>query len=215
MPGNARWRANGDSAIVERLDEGEAPPALAIADLSPLPRVGFKGRRTLPAMKECGVRIEGAPNRAFRQADGSACLVLGPGEVLLLGSLERDSAPRFAELDQVWSLESSEGRTYPVPRRETHAWFAVAGTAAPKMFAKLCGVDLRTHKFADLAIAQTSLAQLNAIVVRIDRGTVPTFHLLADSAAAAYLFDCLLDAAAEFGGRLVGLDWIRTLSERR
>jgi sarcosine oxidase subunit gamma len=213
MPNNARWRASSDSAVVERIDEGEAPLALATADLSPLPRVGFKGPGTLPAMGACGVRIEAAPNRAFRQADGSACLVLGPGEVLLLGALERDSAPRFAELERNWSIEDAN-RIYPMPRRDSHVWFAVAGTAAPEMFAKLCGVDLRLNKFVDLAIAQTSVARLNAIIVRIDRDIVPVFHLLADSTAAAYLLDCLLDAAEEFGGRLVGLGSLCSLSQR-
>jgi sarcosine oxidase subunit gamma len=212
MPNDVQWRASSDSAVVERI-EGETPLALATADLSPLPRLGFKGPGTLPAMKACGVRIEAAPNRAFRQADGSACLVLGPGEVLLLGALERDTAPRFAELERNWSIEDADG-TYPMPRRDSHAWFAVTGTAAPEMFAKLCAVDLRPHKFVDLAIAQTSIARLNAIVVRIDRDTVPLFHLLADSAAAVYLLDCLLDAAEEFGGRLVGLSSLCSFSQR-
>ena len=213
MPNNVSWRASGDTAVVERVDEHEVPVSLAIADLSPLPRLGFKGPGTIQAIMVRGVRIEAASNRAFRQADGSACLVLGPGEALLLGALERDTAPRFAELVRNWTIEDAGG-TYPMPRRDSHAWFAVAGTAGPEMFAKLCGVDLRPHKFADLAIAQTSVARLNAIVVRIDRGTVPLFHLLADSAAAVYLLDCLLDAAEEFGGRLTGLEWLCSLSDR-
>jgi sarcosine oxidase subunit gamma len=73
------------------------------------------------------------------------------------------------------------------------------------MFAKLCAIDLRPAKFADLSIAQTSIAKMSAILVRADIGAKPVFHLLVDSAAAVYFCDCLLDAADEFGGRIVGL----------
>jgi sarcosine oxidase, subunit gamma len=41
--------------------------------------------------------------------------------------------------------------------------------------------------------------------VRADLGELPAFHLLGDSASAGYMWDCLLDAMAEFGGHPVGL----------
>ena len=49
------------------------------------------------------------------------------------------------------------------------------------------------------------------IVIRDDIADLPAFHLLADSASAAYLWDGLLDAMAEFGGRPVGLSALRSL----
>ena len=81
------------------------------------------------------------------------------------------------------------------------------------MFAKLCGVDLRVDHFPDLAIAQTSVARSNAIVIRDDLGATPTFHLLGDSASAAYMWDVLLDAMAEFEGAPVGLKALKALSQ--
>jgi sarcosine oxidase subunit gamma len=47
--------------------------------------------------------------------------------------------------------------------------------------------------------------------VRDDRGRVPLYHLLADCAAVEYLWDCLLDAMAEFHGTPVGLTALRGL----
>jgi sarcosine oxidase subunit gamma len=174
---------------------------ISIADLSALPRLGFKGRGTLVAMASRGLMLEGTPNRAFRQADGSLCLVLAPGEVFLLSNLAGDGS-RFEAMEAGWRI-SDEERTYPLPRRDSHAWFAIFGVALPLMMAKICAVDLRHDKFADLSIAQTSVARLNAIVLRADIGTEPVLHLLADSASAAYFLDCLRDAAAEFGGKIV------------
>ena len=89
----------------------------------------------------------------------------------------------------------------------------VTGSAAPEMFAKICGVDLRPHKFRPGQIAQTSLAQMSGIVIRDDRGPIPGFHLLADVASAEYLWGAVLDAMSEFGGAPVGLRALRRLGE--
>ncbi len=60
-------------------------------------------------------------------------------------------------------------------------------------------------------VAQTSIARMNGVIVRDDRGRVPLYHLLADCAAVEYLWDCLLDAMAEFHGAPVGLTVLRGL----
>lgn len=176
--------------------------SLAIRDLSALPRLGFKGRETIAALRARGVQLEAQPNRAFPQPDGSLCLVLGAGDVFLLGTLSGEN-PGLAALEQGWSLES-ETRCYPLPRQHSHSWFAISGAAAPAMFAKICAVDLRLDHFPDLSIAQTSVARLSAVVLRADSGGRPVLHLLSDRSAAQYMLTCLKDAAEEFGGRLAG-----------
>jgi sarcosine oxidase subunit gamma len=203
----AVWRDLGDVAIAEKVGKEVSGGDIVIADLSPLPRLGFKGRGTIPAMQSRGIAAEAKANRAFRQPDGGLCLVLAPSEVILLANLKGDGE-RLAQLEAGWRIEDEE-RTYPLPRRDSHAWLAVAGQALPEMFAKLCAIDLRHDKFGDLSITQTSIAKMSAILTRADLGTDPVFHLLVDSAAALYFCDCLLDAAAEFGGRVVGLDGLQ------
>ena len=174
-------------------------PELRIADLSERPRLGFKGRGTLAAMRQRGIVVEDRPNRAYRQADDTLCMVLAPGEVFLLAPDQSDDV--FAPLLETWRIDDGE-RTYPMLRRHSHAWFAMQGDAVPEMLAKLCAVDLRQHRFADLCIAQTSVARLSAIVLRADSSTRTTYHVLADSASSAYLQSCLTDASSEFGGRM-------------
>ncbi len=198
------------------LDDDVAMPPDAIAtmgvfmaDLSALPRLGFKGRGTIAAMKTRSVTVEAETNKAFVQPDGGLCLVLAPGEVILLGNplagaADSPDAAAFDGMLTSWKLEDEE-RTYPLLRRDSHAWFVLGGKHAGDMLAKICGVDLRPHKFANHSIAQTSVAKMSAIVTRADFGTTLTFHLLADSAAALYFWTSLMDAAHEFGGRRVGL----------
>ena len=205
----APWAALPDAAIADRPDQDGAAARLGIADLTPLPRLGFKGRGTVQAMRSRGISLEGVANRAFAQADGSLCLVLAASEVVLLSNPAGDGS-RLADLEQGYRIEDGEG-TYPVPRRDASAWFAVTGSMAPEMFSKLCGIDLRPHRFENLMIAQTSVARLNAVVVRADLGRVLAFHVLADSASAAYFLECIRDAAQEFDGRLVGVSALRGL----
>jgi sarcosine oxidase, subunit gamma len=169
---------------------------LTLADLSSLPRLGFKGRGTMEAMKKRGITLEPVANRAYRQKDGGLCLVLAASEVILLGPPNGDGA-FLDKLEADWRIEDLE-RSYPVPRQFGGCWFRITGQDAPAMFAKLCGVDLRPHRFADLAIAQTSVARLNAIVLRNDSGGQIGFELFADIASADYLLGCLEDAMAEF-----------------
>ena len=87
-------------------------------------------------------------------------------EIILLSNLRGDGE-KLAALQSAWRIEDEE-RTYPMPRRDSHAWFAVTGRHAPAMFAKLCAVDLRLDHFPDLSIAQTSIAKMSAIVTRAD-----------------------------------------------
>lgn len=193
--------------------DGEAASfrRLGLVDLSPLPRIGFKGAGTAEWLAEQDVAVPDDNNRARRQADGALAARLAPSEVLLLGDLHGTGA-LTGRLARSWAESPPRPpHGYPVPRQDSHAWFLVTGGHAAAMFAKLCAVDLRPAKFAVRRIAQTMLAEVSAIVVRDDRGEVPAYHLLANSAAAEYLWDCLIDAMAEFDGRLVGWTVARDL----
>lgn len=216
----ATWQDVGDTAIATRANSASSKleafgSGLLMADLSALPRLGFKGRGTIAAMKARGVVVEAEPNRAFAQPGGGLCLVLAPGEVILLGDplagdVRADTA-RFDQMYSGWKLDDEE-RTYPLLRRDSHAWFVLAGSSAAEMLSKVCAVDLRAHKFTNLSIAQTSVAKMSAIVTRADIGGTLAFHILADSAAALYFWTSLKDAAHEFEGQVVGLTALQELS---
>ncbi|MDH3966196.1 MAG: hypothetical protein OEU56_04145 [Rhodospirillales bacterium] len=201
----------GDSAA-----EAETARRLGLADLSPLPRTGFKGAGAVEWLAGQGVEVPAESNRAARQSGGELAARLAPGEVLVLGAPEAEADGLPAALEAAWAAEPlppGTPRGFPLPRRDSHAWFLVSGSEAAAMFAKLCGVDLRPDKFPNLSIAQTSVARVSAIVVRDDRGGTLAYHLLTDSASAEYLWDCLLDAMVEFEGRPVGLAAVRALGD--
>jgi sarcosine oxidase subunit gamma len=187
---------------------------MGIADLSVLPRTGFKGAGTVEWLTAQGLSIGPDSNRAYPQTGGALAARLAPTEVFLLDGFA-GGGDLIRRLNAAWSWGGETPRTpigYPMPRSESHAWVLVAGEQAAAMFAKVCGVDLRPHRFAVGSISQTSVAKMSAIIIRIDLGGTAAFHVLADSASAEYFWGCLLDAMAEFDGAPVGWTAIRRLA---
>jgi sarcosine oxidase subunit gamma len=208
----ARFRPLGDSMVAADYggaDEASIARRPGLADLSPLPRAGFKGAKLADWLASKGVAVGAESNRAYPVANGTLAARLAPGEVLLLGSLDGD-AGSIAALEQAWSYD--DAGVWPVPRRDASFWFMVTGEHSPAMFAKICGVDLRPKSFADQAIAQTSVARTNCIVIRNDLGGVLAYYLLGDSASASFVWKSVLDAMTEFGGAPTGLDGLLKLS---
>jgi len=188
---------------------------MGMADLTVLPHTGFKGAGTVEWLAGQGLSIGPDSNMAYAQAGGELAARLAPTEIFLIDSLAATGA-LIEKLNDAWSWGTEKPRKligYPMPRQDSHAWFMVTGTSAPEMFAKICGVDLRTHKFAPGRIAQTSLAKMSGIVIRADIGGIPAYHLLADIASAEYLWGAVLDAMSEFDGGPVGLDALRRLGQ--
>ena len=190
-------------------DEASRARTLGLADLSVLPRIGFKGHGAPGWLELQGLTLPAAPNLARRLDDGALMARLSAEEHLLLSDLPA-TGDLCARLMSAWSIDTADS-VYALPRSDSHAWLLVTGARAVEMFAKLCAVDLRAHKFADCTVAQTSVARVNAIVIRAGLGDVPGFHLLFDWASADYLWGCLIDAADEFGGGPIGRNAILDL----
>ncbi len=210
----ARFDTLGDATVAADFGaapeaEAEAARTLGLADLSGLPRTGFKGADAIAWLAERGLQIGEASNRAYRQGDGVLVARLAPGEALILPPPTGDSTA----IDRLNGAWQDDGRLcFPVPRRDSHLWYRVLGDRGAEMMAKLCGVDLRPKSFPDLIIAQTSVARTSAVIIRDDIGTCPALHLLADSASAAYLWRCLIDAMQEYGGQPVGFGAVQHLT---
>lgn len=203
MNGFAMPARYGDAAV-----EAKAAAHLAIADLTALPRSGFKGWGMADWASGQGVVLP-EPNLATRQQDGTLACRLSSGELLLLA--DGADGDLIGRLDRAWSIEDAV--CYPVPRADASAHIAVTGSGTASMMAKICGVDLRARRFANHCIAQTSVARMNVIVIRNDRGSAYALDLVFDSASVVYLWECLDDAMAEFGGRVVGFDALTVLRD--
>ncbi len=198
-----------DGAAVADSFPGQSglPSHLAVFDLSPLPRQGYKGPNVMAWLTAQGFATPEVNNRAQILGGGALLARLADSEVLLLPD------PAKPAPDAIPAGEPQPGAgCYPVPRRDSHAWFLLTGRLARPCLQKLCGVDLRADRFPNLSVAQTSVARLNAILIRQDLSATPGFHLLADSASALYLWDVLMDAMSEFHGAAAGIRALHALA---
>ena len=157
----------------------------------------------LPALPLLDRRLTDLEGGAL-QPEGALAVRLSNGEALLLGNLQGNS-DLLDRLAENFSRELP-AEVYQVPRADSSAWFMVTGRLAPEMLAKLCGVDLSSKVFPQLEVAQTSVARTNAIVLRWDVGQTLAYHVFPGAALAEYLWDCLMDAMVEYGGRPAGLE---------
>ncbi|MEB6589816.1 MULTISPECIES: sarcosine oxidase [Pseudomonas] len=190
-------------AFVPRSPRAELLHRCALTDLSALARVGFRGSDSAAYLGERGYHLPALPNQALRQDDGGWVARLSASEYLLLGSVA-DLGARIAAEEETWLQDGR--RNYLLPRQDSHAWLQLSGEYCSAVMAKLCGVDLRTQAFPVGAVAQTSAARINVIVVNVGRDELPALQLLFDRASLAYFQVAVLDAMDEFDGGWVGMD---------
>jgi sarcosine oxidase subunit gamma len=200
----------GDSVVVSHYQsmghEKIQAEQLGLADLSTLPRSGFKGAGVPDWALSLGIELPAEPNRAVVQADGTLVARLSQSELLLASNLEGLSQC-ITDAGQAVLPE----RVYDLPRSDSHSWLVLCGSQAPETLSKVCGVDLRPHKFANGEIAQTSIAKINGVIVRNDLEDRLSYCLFSDSSSVEFLWNSLLDAMAEFNGTAIGVqalkDW--------
>ena len=174
----------------------------ALTDLTDVARVGFRGGDTAAYLQQRGDRLPPQPNQAVRQDDGGWVARLSQIEYLLLGSLA-DKGARVAGAEAEWVQDAQ--RNYLLPRQDSHAWLQLSGALGSAVMAKLCAVDLRAEAFPAGAVAQTSVARINVIVVNVGSDERPTLQLLFDRASRVYMRAAMLDAMDEFDGGLIEL----------
>lgn len=199
------WMPLGDAVTPARLDDGTTEtsrlPNCGLIDLSAFPRFGLRGPEAAAALQNRGYRLPEAPNRCQAQEDGARIARLSATEYLLLGGLQ-DKGQRVAATADDWPADVAG--CYPLPRQDSHAWLLLTGEQGGAVMAKLCGVDLSATAFPEGQVAQTSVARVDAIVIRDSLDATPCLHLLVDSASACYLWPALLDAMQEFDGGPLG-----------
>ncbi len=181
----------------------ENATALSVTDLSTHPRIGFKGAGAGHWLGGRAMDLPVQPNRAIRQPDGSLVARLSDQEHLVLDNLAAD-ALQHNDLLLDWQRDQP-ARCYPLPRTDSHCWLVLAGEESAGMMSSLCAVDLRPGYFDNGAVAQTSVARVNTIVIR-DDASVLRYHLLADATMTCYLWSILLESATRFGGGATGLE---------
>jgi len=192
-------------SVLAQADAGDLAriQSAGIVDLTLMSRVGYRGKGAEGFLDEQGIRLPDTPNQAVMQPTGELAVRLSPREFWLLGSLN-DRGARVAEMPRLHK-ETPE-RCYPLFCEDSHSWFVLAGEHVAQVMAKLCAVDLREKAFPLGAVAQTSVARTNCIVVHHRIRELSCFSILSDATSGEYLLSVLQDAVTEFRGGLCGIE---------
>lgn len=167
-------------------DIGLPSGAVELVDLTAQPRFGIKGPGSSAWLKGCGITLPPV-NRIGRHGD-LRVLRLG-GEDFLVVDGELDT------LTARWN-NATGPRGYWSWREEGWAWMRLSGPAVDGIMARLCALDLRAGRFCEDEIAQTRVAQLEAVLVRAGEG----FDVFFDIAATAFFVRTVILAAKQAAG---------------
>ncbi len=125
-----------------------------------------------------------------RDEAGTLIAATRPDEWLLLGPLDRAGAiavgiPR-------------DGHVSIVDWTHARAMLRVSGEAAAGALEKVCSLDFSDPMTPDGAVTSASVAKVTCDLIRDDQGK-RSYLILCDRSFGQYLYDALIDAAAEFG----------------
>jgi heterotetrameric sarcosine oxidase gamma subunit len=130
----------------------------------------------------------------------------GPGEWLAMATLDRRASmwghlrTLAADADDLVSLiDVTHGRVV----------LRLTGARAAITLSKICGIDLRDDVTPDGAALRTSVAALVTDIVRNDVDGQRSYLLGCEWSSGQYLWDAVLEAGAEFGIDVDGLDGTR------
>jgi heterotetrameric sarcosine oxidase gamma subunit len=91
----------------------------------------------------------------------------------------------------------------------------LVGAHAADVLPKVCGLNFSERQFSNWHAAQTSLAKVRTLIVRVDLDGTPAYGLFVDRSLGAYVWEIVSDAAQEFGGVVCnkeGFDFLRKAS---
>jgi heterotetrameric sarcosine oxidase gamma subunit len=194
----------GWEVSARRASAGEAGAGtLTLTDCTPLAKVQVRAPVDGAVAAALGVRF----GRAARDPGGTLVAGSGPGEWLLLAPpggagalaamLERTVAQGQAPPgEHVTWVDLTHGR----------ALMRLHGSAAARVLAKVCGIDLRDDVTPDGAAFRTAVAALATDVIRDDSGGTRSYLLHCERSSGQYLFDALLSAGAEFAIEIDGFE---------
>jgi len=214
----AKFIAAGIGQIVSGYSttiEQRQSPQLGLMDCTCLRRIGFKGADTVSWLAEQGLLLAEQANECLIQRDQQRLLRLSATEFWLLEPFEHTQQESNGVMHTLAEkAEQDQRRVYPNLRNHSHACLYLYGELSAEALATLCAIDLREQSFANFKIAQTSMAKINAIVVRDDFQGRLGFYLLCDISLLDYLWPAILDAIDEYDGRPVGIDQLREMAHK-
>lgn len=170
--------------------------ALRLSDATPLAKLLLHAAPDGPARTALGPF-----GRTSRPAPETLAIGAAPGEWLVLGAVGSVAALR----ETMRALLAYDADSHLIDATHQRALFRLSGEAAPDLLAKVCAIDLGDRNVSNGSAFTSSVARAQAGVVRDDVEGTRAYLLHTEWSLGRYLWDALLDAGAEFGMEVEGL----------
>ena len=104
------------------------------------------------------------------------------------------------------------GCAHVVDMTSSYAAITLAGPLCDLLLAKLTDLDISVDAFPDLSCAQGQVAEVYAIVLRWDRGDIPSYTVCFGRDFGEYLWEVMLEAGREYGMVPFGIEALTRLT---
>lgn len=168
------WPLSETGAAAEFRPLTGAREGFALTDLTAMPRFGLKGEGAPEWFTAQGFALPQV--NVAQEQKGMRLLRLGSRDIMVLADV--DAPHGAAALVAGWQAKP---QGYSSWREESWAWLRLTGVQAPAVLSRLTAFDIRDGAFSVNYIAQTRVAHMDMVLLRVQGG----FDLLFDIASTA------------------------------
>ncbi len=183
-------------------DDDARLQAVALADLSFLPKIGLKGPAAARWLEARNVAPPAAPNSWLELPGGGVIARLGRSEFFI----ESGAAAQTAVTLRAALALASPG-VYPVIRQD--AGFALAGPRVNELLVQTCNVNFEQIGQDQKTAVMTQMIGVSVLALRVQGNPMPVYRLWCDPTFAPYFWETLAQIAGELGGGVIGADSLR------
>ena len=196
-----QWEARRGMSVASRIagDDAAKLNAVALADLSFLPKFGIKGPAADQWIKERNIVVPEKANTWTSLPGGGVIARLGRSEFFLEEGSAADTVAAIRA-----ALGSGAPGAYPVIRQD--AGFALAGARVNELLVQICNVNFEEFDPKEGVAIMTQMIGVSVLAIRIKQISVPCYRLWCDPTFAPYFWETLAEIAGELGGGVIGVD---------
>ncbi len=196
-----RWDERRGMSIASRVagDDGTKLDAVALADLSFLPKFGLKGAAAEQWLEGQNIALPAKAN-SWTSLPGTGVIArLGRSEFFLEDGAAADTVGAIRT-----ALGTGAPGVYPVIRQD--AGFALAGMRINELLVQTCNVNFKEFGPEEGIAVMTQMIGVAVLAIRTNHKQMPCYRLWCDPTFAPYFWETLAEIAGELGGGVIGAD---------
>ena len=177
-------------------DDGTNLSAVALADLSHLPKCGLKGPDAMQWLRDHDIEPPAEANRWLPLRSGGVIARLGRSEFFI-----EDGEGGSVVENVRGALGNGASGVYPVIRQD--AGIALVGPRVNELLLQTCNVNFAALDTGARVAVMTQMIGVSVLAIRVADEPQPRYRIWCDPTFAPYFWETLAEIAGELGGGVV------------